>query len=120
MPLTAFSPDQLHQFTREFEDLFDAADPASMTSYYSEDAKLMADGMQPIEGHAAIMGFWHAAITRAAAAGARRHPAARIALLGRPGIRPVHGDRPHPATKRHDRRRHQHRSLGRHHLAARP
>jgi ketosteroid isomerase-like protein len=72
VPLTAFSPDQLQQFTREFEDLFDAADPVSMTSYYSQDAKLMADGMQPIEGHAAIMGFWHAAITRAAAAGARR------------------------------------------------
>jgi ketosteroid isomerase-like protein len=70
--LTAFSPEQLQQFTREFEELFDVGDPASMTSYYSEDAKLMADGMQPIEGRAAIMEFWHAAITRAAAVGARR------------------------------------------------
>jgi ketosteroid isomerase-like protein len=72
VPLNAFSPEQLQQFTREFEDLFDAADPASMTSYYTQDAKLMGDGMQPIQGHAAIMDFWHAAITRAAAAGARR------------------------------------------------
>lgn len=43
-----------------------------MTSYHTEDSKLMADGMRPIQGHAAIMDFWRAAITRAAAAGARR------------------------------------------------
>ena len=43
-----------------------------MTSYYTEDAQLMADGMQPIRGHAAITQFWRAAITRAAAAKARR------------------------------------------------
>jgi len=72
VPLTAFSPDQLHQFTREFEDLFYAGAPASMTSYYSENAKLMGEGMQPIEGHSAIMEFWHTAITRAVAAGAKR------------------------------------------------
>ena len=72
MPLTAFSPEQLQQFTSHFEDLFDAADPASMTSFYAEDAKLMADGMQPVQGHAAITEFWRTAIARAAAAGARR------------------------------------------------
>jgi len=70
--LATFSPQELQQFTRAFEDLFYAADPASMTSYYTEDAQLMADGIQPIQGHAAITGFWHAAITRAAAARARR------------------------------------------------
>ena len=43
-----------------------------MTSYYTEHAQLMADGIQPIQGHAAITEFWHAAITRAAAARARR------------------------------------------------
>lgn len=72
MSLATFSPQELQQFTRAFEDLFYAADPASMTSYYTEDAQLMADGIQPIQGHAAITGFWHAAITRAAAARARR------------------------------------------------
>jgi ketosteroid isomerase-like protein len=72
MPLTAFSPQQLEQFTREFECLFYAADPASMTSYYTEDARLMADGMHPVQGHASIMEFWHSAITRAAAASAQR------------------------------------------------
>lgn len=72
MSLATFSPPELQRFTQTFEDLFYAADPASMTSYYTEHAQLMADGIQPIHGHAAIMEFWHAAITRAAAARARR------------------------------------------------
>jgi ketosteroid isomerase-like protein len=72
MPLTVFEAEQLEQFTSDFEDLFYAADPASMTSFYAEDAQLMADGMQPIQGRAAIMEFWRSAIDRAAAAGARR------------------------------------------------
>lgn len=72
MPLASFSHAELERFTHEFEDLFYAADPASMTSYYTEQAQLMADGMQPIQGHAAIAEFWHAAITRATAAQARR------------------------------------------------
>src|SRR5579863_805238 len=72
MPLTEFGPQHLRQFTREFEDLFYAADPASMTSYYTADARLMADGMHPVQGHGPITEFWHSAITRATAAGARR------------------------------------------------
>jgi ketosteroid isomerase-like protein len=70
--LTTFNPEELEQFTRAFEELFYAADPAAMTSYYTEQAQLMADGMQPIQGHAAITEFWHTAITRATAARARR------------------------------------------------
>lgn len=72
MSLTSFSPAELERFTHDFEDLFYAADPASMTSYYAEQAQLMADGMQPIQGRAAIAEFWQAAITRATAAQARR------------------------------------------------
>ena len=72
MSLTTFDPPELQRFTRAFEELFYAGDPVPMTSYYTEDAQLMADGMQPIQGHAAITQFWRAAITRAAAAGARR------------------------------------------------
>jgi ketosteroid isomerase-like protein len=67
MSLASFSPAELERFTRDFEDLFYAADPRSMTSYYTEQAQLMADGMQPIQGHPAIAEFWHAAISRAAA-----------------------------------------------------
>ncbi len=72
MSLAAFSPQEVQRFTRAFEDLFYAADPAAMTSYYTEHAQLMADGMRPIQGHAAITEFWQAAIGRATAAGAQR------------------------------------------------
>jgi ketosteroid isomerase-like protein len=72
MPLATFSPAELEWFTHDFEDLFYAADPRAMTSYYTEHAQLMADGMQPIQGHTAITEFWHAAMTRAAEARARR------------------------------------------------
>ena len=72
MSLATFEPGSLAQFARTFERLFDAGDAASMTSYYSEDAQLMAEGMEPIRGRAAIVEFWRAAIGRAAAAGARR------------------------------------------------
>jgi ketosteroid isomerase-like protein len=72
MSLMAFDPQELQRFTRHFEDLFDTGDPGAMTSYYTEHAQLMGEGMQPIQGHAAITQFWRAAITRTAAARARR------------------------------------------------
>ena len=43
-----------------------------MTAYYTPDAYLMAEGIHPLQGHAAIRAFWDAAITRALAAEARR------------------------------------------------
>jgi ketosteroid isomerase-like protein len=43
-----------------------------MTSYYTEHAQLIADGIVPLPGHAAITEFWRAAIARATAARARR------------------------------------------------
>jgi ketosteroid isomerase-like protein len=72
MSLASFDPAKLERFTHDFEELFYAADPAAMTAYYAEHAQLMADGMQPIQGHPAIAEFWQAAITRATAARARR------------------------------------------------
>jgi ketosteroid isomerase-like protein len=72
MPLTAFDPPELESFTRAFEELFNNGDPASMTSYYTPDAQLMAEGMEPIRGHPAIDEFWRVAISRAAAAQAVR------------------------------------------------
>ena len=72
MSLATFDAGSLEQFARTFEKLFDAGDAASMTSYYTEDAQLMGEGMQPIRGRAAILEFWRTAIGRAAAAGARR------------------------------------------------
>jgi len=70
--LATFDSQHLEEFTRHFEDLFYAGDPGSMTAYYTRDAHLMADGIQPLQGHAAIREFWDAAITRALAAGAQR------------------------------------------------
>jgi ketosteroid isomerase-like protein len=72
MPLTAFDSQELESFTRAFEKLFNDGDPASMTSYYTNDAQLMAEGMEPIRGHCAIDEFWRVAISRAIAARARR------------------------------------------------
>ncbi|MDR2984696.1 MAG: DUF4440 domain-containing protein [Nocardiopsaceae bacterium] len=72
MALAAFRQQELQEFTRTFEELFYANDPVAMTSYYTDQAQLMGDGMTPIQGHEAIEQFWVAAIGRAAAAGARR------------------------------------------------
>ncbi len=72
MPLASFEPAELERFTRAFEDFFYQDDPESMTSYYTENAQLMADGIQPVHGHGAIGRFWREAIARASAAGARR------------------------------------------------
>ena len=72
MSVATFDPESLERFARTFESLFDAGDAETMTSYYAEGAQLMAEGMAPIQGQAAILEFWRAAIGRAAAAGARR------------------------------------------------
>jgi ketosteroid isomerase-like protein len=72
MSLTSFDTRNLEQFTRMFEELFDAGDAAAMTSYYTGDARLMAEGMEPIRGRTAIGQFWRTAIDRATAARARR------------------------------------------------
>ena len=62
MPLASFEPAELRRFTRAFEDFFYQADPESMTSYYTENAQLMADGITPIQGHDAIEQFWRVAM----------------------------------------------------------
>jgi ketosteroid isomerase-like protein len=72
MSLATFDHHELEQFTRTFEELFYAADARSMTSYYTDQAHLMGDGMMPIQGHDPIEQFWRTAIDRAAAVGARR------------------------------------------------
>ena len=72
MPLAAFHRPGLDRFTRTFEELFYAAEPISMISYYTDQAHLMADGIAPIQDHDAIEQFWRTAIDRAAAAEARR------------------------------------------------
>ncbi len=70
--LAVFGPTELERFTQTFTELFDAAEPLAMTSYYTEQAQLMAEGIVPIRGHREIGQFWGAAISQAQAAGARR------------------------------------------------
>jgi ketosteroid isomerase-like protein len=86
MSLATFEQGSLEQFARTFENLFDAGDASSMTSYYTEGAQLMADGMAPVRGRAAIGEFWRAAVGRVAAAKARRtiqlHESSRSGDLG--------------------------------------
>ena len=72
MAVATFDPGSLERFARTFESLFDSGNAEAMTSYYTEDAQLMAEGMAPIRGQGSILEFWRAAIGRAAAAGARR------------------------------------------------
>jgi ketosteroid isomerase-like protein len=72
MPVTTFDSQELESFARAFEQLFNDGDPESMTSYYTPEAQLMAEGVEPLHGQAAIEEFWRVAISRAAAARARR------------------------------------------------
>jgi ketosteroid isomerase-like protein len=72
MALPEFGQSEPERFTQTFTELFDAADAESMTSYYTEQAQLIAEGMTPVQGHAEIGPLWRAAISQAQAAGARR------------------------------------------------
>ena len=72
MSLPTFDEPAIKGFAREFEQLFYGDGAAAMTEYYTEDGQIMADGMRPIRGRAAIAEFWRTAIGRATAAGARR------------------------------------------------
>ena len=72
MSLATFDTDTLRDFTHKFEELFYAGDAAAMASYYADDGQIMADGMRPIRGRAAIGTFWQAAIERVTLVGARR------------------------------------------------
>jgi ketosteroid isomerase-like protein len=72
MAVAIFDPGALERFARTFESLFNSGNAAAMTSYYTEDAQLMGEGMTPIRGQGSILEFWRTAIGRASAAGARR------------------------------------------------
>src|SRR5437016_6021810 len=43
MSLASLEHEEVEQFTREFEALFNAGDAAGMASYYAEDARLLAE-----------------------------------------------------------------------------
>jgi ketosteroid isomerase-like protein len=70
--LASFEKRELEEFTRNFESLFYAGDAAAMASFYADDAKLMAEDREAIEGRTAIERFWRVACDGARTAKARR------------------------------------------------
>jgi uncharacterized protein (TIGR02246 family) len=70
--LATFERQEVEEFTRNFESLFYAGDVATMASFYADDAKLMAEDTEPIQGRKAIERFWQVACDGAKTAKARR------------------------------------------------
>ena len=58
MSLASLEHEEVEQFTREFEALFNAGDAAGMASFYAEDARLLAEGSDLIRGRYEIERFW--------------------------------------------------------------
>lgn len=57
--LPSFDEQTVKQFGQAFEDLFYEGKGGDMAAYYTEDARLMADGIAPVQGRAAIETFWN-------------------------------------------------------------
>ena len=72
MSPTSLRYEDVEQFTRRFEALFDAGDAAGMAACYAEDARLLAEHADLVRGRDAIERFWREAISRARAASAVR------------------------------------------------
>ena len=72
MSLASLEFEEVEQFTRAFEALFNAGDAAGMASYYAEDARLLAEHADLVHGRGAIERFWREAISRARAVDALR------------------------------------------------
>jgi len=72
MSLASLEFEEVEQFTRAFEALFNAGDAAGMASYYAEDARLLAEHAPLVRGRDAIERFWQEAISRARSADAVR------------------------------------------------
>jgi uncharacterized protein (TIGR02246 family) len=72
MSLASLEQQEVEQFTRRFEALFNAGDAAGMAAFYAEDARLLAEHADLVRGRDAIERFWREAIGRARAASAVR------------------------------------------------
>jgi uncharacterized protein (TIGR02246 family) len=72
MSLASLGQEEVEQFTRRFETLFNAGDAAGMAAFYAEDARLLAEHADLVRGRDAIERFWREAIGRARAASAVR------------------------------------------------
>lgn len=72
MSLTSLEHEEVERFTHRFEALFNGGDAAGMAAFYTEDARLLAEHADLIQGRDAIEQFWRVAISRARSASAVR------------------------------------------------
>lgn len=70
--LSSLDLDELRDFPRHWERLFEDGDQRQIAAHYTPDAQLVATGLPTVVGRDAIENFWRLAIERAAAAGLRR------------------------------------------------
>ena len=72
MALATFDRQEIHRFARTFEELFYRGDAATMTSFYTQDAVIMAPDSEAVQGRQAIQEFWQAACQAAQRMGMKR------------------------------------------------
>jgi uncharacterized protein (TIGR02246 family) len=61
MALATFDRQEVDRFAQAFEELFSRGDAATMTSFYTQDAMIMAPDSEAVRGRLAIEEFWNAA-----------------------------------------------------------
>jgi uncharacterized protein (TIGR02246 family) len=72
MALATFDRQEVDRFARAFEELFYRGDAAAMTSFYTQDAVIMAPDSEAVQGRHAIQQFWQAACQAAQRTGMKR------------------------------------------------
>jgi len=72
MALTTFDRQEVRRFAQAFEELFYRGDAATMTSFYTQDAMIMAPDSEAVRGRHAIQEFWQAACEAAQRTGMKR------------------------------------------------
>ena len=72
MSLATLDKQEIDRFAREFEELFYRGDAATMASFYTDDARVIAPDREAVQGRAAIEEFWKAACDAAGRTAMRR------------------------------------------------
>ena len=70
--MTDFNTGAAERFARDYEQAFYRGDHEELASAYMQDARLVAQDMEPIVGRRAIEGFWKQACERARSVDMRR------------------------------------------------
>jgi len=70
--LATFGRQEVDRFGRACEELFYRGDAATMTSFYAQDAVIMAPDSEAVQGRHAIQEFWQAACQAAQRTGMKR------------------------------------------------